>query len=385
MFVPLLIARNAFRHKLRTALTVTGIVVAITAFGLLRTIVDAWYAGANASSSARLVTRSAVSLVFPLPLTYAEKIRQVSGVRSVSWAQWFGGVYVSERNFFPQFAIDAQSYLEMYPEFLLSPAERKAFLTDRNGAIVGRKLADQYGWKVGDQIPLRGTIYSGTWTFNLRGIYAGAEKGTDQSTMFFHWTLLNETIKKIYPRRGDTTGVFMVQLNDPAQAAEVSAAIDATFKNSLAETLTETEKAFQLSFVAMTEAILLAIQAVSFVVIVIIMAVMANTMAMTARERSAEYATLKALGFSNGFVAMLIFAESLGIALLGGLVAVVLTVPVAGGFAEKMGTLFPIFFVSENTMLMQVFAAIVVGIVAAVFPAWRTARVRIVDGLRAIG
>ena len=385
MFVPLLIARNALRHKLRTALTVTGIVVAITAFGLLRTIVDAWYAGANASSSARLITRSSVSLVFSLPLTYAEKIRQVPGVRSVSWANWFGGVYISERNFFPQFAIDAPTYLAMYPEYLLPDDQRKAFLVDRSGAIVGRKLADQYGWKVGDQIPLRGTIYSGTWTFNLRGIYEGAEKGTDQSTMFFHWALLNETVKKIYPRRADQTGVFIVELRDPGEAAEVSAAIDSMFKNSLAETLTETEKAFQLSFVAMTEAILLAIQAVSFVVIVIIMAVMANTMAMTARERGAEYATLKALGFSNAFVAMLIFAESLGIAVVGGIAAVALTVPIANAFAEKMGSLFPIFFVSQNTMMMQVVAAVVVGVVAAAFPAWRTSRVRIVDGLRAVG
>jgi putative ABC transport system permease protein len=384
MFLPLLVVKNAFRHKLRTALTVIGIVVAITAFGLLRTIVDAWYAGANASSSARLVTRSSVSLVFPLPLTYAERIRQVPGVRSVSWANWFGGVYISERNFFPQFAIDAPTYLDMYPEFILPPEERKAFFLDRKGAIVGRRLAEQYGWKVGDQIPLRGTIYSGTWTFNLRGIYDGADKGTDQSTMFFHWALLNETIKRIYPRRADQTGVFIVQLRDPGEAAEVSAAIDATFRNSLAETLTETEKAFQLSFVAMTEAILLAIQAVSFVVIVIIMAVMANTMAMTVRERGAEYATLKTLGFSNGFVAMLIFAESLGIALLGGLVAVVLTVPLANAFAEQMGTLFPIFFVSGDTVLMQVGAAVLVGVVAAAFPAWRTGRVPIVDGLRAV-
>jgi putative ABC transport system permease protein len=385
MLLPLLIAKNAFRHKLRTALTITGIIVAITAFGLLRTIVDAWYAGANASSSARLVTRSAVSLVFSLPLTYAEKIRQVDGVRSVSWANWFGGVYISERNFFPQFAIDAPSYLDMYPEFILPPDERKAFVTDRKGAIAGRKLADQYGWKIGDQIPLRGTIYSGTWTFNLRGIYDGAEKGTDQSTFFFHWQLLNETIKKVYPRRGDQTGIFFEQLRDPAQAAEVSAAIDSTFRNSLAETLTETEKAFQLSFVAMTETILLAIEAVSFVVVVIIMAVMANTMAMTARERGAEYATFRALGFSSGFVAMLIFAESIGIALLGGLLAIMLTIPVANGFSEKMGSLFPIFFVSRETMLMQAGAALLVGVVAAALPAWRTARVRVVDGLRAVG
>ncbi len=384
MFVPLLVVRNAFRHKLRTALTVVGIVVAITAFGLLRTIVDAWYAGANASSSARLITRSSVSLVFPLPLTYAQKIRQLPGVQAVSWANWFGGVYVSERNFFPQFAVDAPTYLGMYPEFVLPEAERKSFLMDRKGAVVGRKLAEQYGWKVGDQIPLRGTIYPGTWTFNLRGIYDGVDKGTDQSTMYFHFDLLNETIKKLYPRRGDQAGVFVVQLRDPAQAAEVSAAIDSTFRNSLAETLTETEKAFQLSFVAMTEAILLAIQAVSFVVIVIIMAVMANTMAMTARERSAEYATLKALGFSNAFVAMLIFAESMGIALLGGMLGIAATFPIAAAFAEQMGSLFPIFFVGEETVLMQTGAAVIVGVVAAALPAWRTARVRIIDGLRAV-
>src|SRR6185312_13829087 len=162
MFVLLFVIRNAFRHKLRTTLTVVGIVVAIVAFGLLRTIIDAWYAGANASSSARLVTRSAVSLVFPLPLTYAAKLRQVSGVASVTWANWFGGVYVSERNFFPQFAVDAPSYLAMYPEFVLPDEQKKAFLSDRNGAIVGRKLANLYGWKIGDQIPLRGTIYPGT-------------------------------------------------------------------------------------------------------------------------------------------------------------------------------------------------------------------------------
>jgi putative ABC transport system permease protein len=384
MFVPLLVVRNAFRHKLRTALTAVGIVVAIAAFGLLRTVVDAWYAGANASSSARLVTRSSVSLVFPLPLTYAARIRQVPGVKAVSWANWFGGVYVTERNFFPQFAVDAPTYLEMYPEFILAPAERKAFLHDRKGAIVGRKLADKFGWKVGDQIPLRGTIYAGTWTFNLRGIYDGAEQGTDQSTMYFHFDLLNETVRKLYPRRADQTGVFIVELADPGRAAEVSAAIDATFGNSLAETLTETEKAFQLSFVAMTEAILLAIEAVSYVVILIIMAVMANTMAMTARERRPEYATLKALGFGNAFVALLIFAESLGIALVGGLTGVAVTFPAAAAFRDEMGTLFPIFYVSEATVLVQLGAALLVGVIAAALPAWNAARVRVVDGLRAV-
>ena len=384
MFVLSLVFRNALRHKLRTLLTIAGIVVAIVAFGLLRTVVDAWYAGANASSSARLVTRNAVSLVFPMPITYAQKIRQVDGVSAVSWANWFGGVYVSERNFFAQFAIDPATYLDMYPEFVLSPDERRAFIADRAGAIAGRKLADEYGWKVGDQVPLRGTIFPGTWTFTLRGIYDGAEKSTDESTFYFHWSYLNETLKRQSARRADQIGVFIVLLADPSRAAEVSAAIDAMFRNSFAETLTETEKAFQLGFIAMTEAILLAIEVVSFVVIVIIMAVMANTMAMTARERYAEYATLKALGFANGFVGRLIFAESLGIALAGGLAGIALTLPVAGAFANAVGTLFPIFIVSGTTMLMQLAAAIVVGVVAAALPAWRAARVGIVEGLRAL-
>ena len=384
MFVPLLVLRNAFRHKLRTTLTVVGIIVAITAFGLLRTIVDAWYAGANASSAARLVTRSSVSLVFLLPLNYAPKIRQVPGVESVAWANWFGGVYIDERNFFAQFAI-SPSYLDLYPEFVLKDAERKAFLADRVGALTGRKLADKYGWKIGDQIPLRGTIYPGTWTFTLRGIYDGAEEGTDTSTFFIHFDYLNEAIKRQFPRRADQAGVFIEQLRNPEDAAAVSAAIDATFRNSLAETLTETEKAFQLGFVAMSEAILLAIQAVSYVVIVIIMAVMANTMAMTARERYGEYATFKALGFGNGFVAMLIFAESLGIALFGGLLGVAFTFPMAELFASTVGSILSGFRISEETIVMQLVAALVIGVVAAAVPAWNAARVRIVDGLRAIG
>jgi putative ABC transport system permease protein len=384
MFFPLLVLRNAFRHKLRTTLTIVGIVIAIAAFGMLRTIVDAWYAGANASSSARLVTRSSVSLVFALPLNYAQKIRQVDGVTGVGWANWFGGVYVNERNFFAQFAI-SESYLDLYPEFVLPDDQRRAFLADRVGAIAGRKLADKYGWKIGDQIPLRGTIYPGTWTFNLRGIYEGADEGTDTSTFFFHFDYLNESIKKQFPGRGDQTGVFIESLRNADDAAAVSSAIDATFRNSLAETLTETEKAFQLGFVAMSEAILLAIQAVSYVVIVIIMAVMANTMAMTARERYGEYATLKALGFSNGFVGMLIFAESLGIALLGGVLGVAATFPLADAFASTVGSILAGFKVSRDTVVLQLLAALVIGVVAAAIPAWRAARVRIVDGLRAIG
>ncbi|MEO8935866.1 MAG: FtsX-like permease family protein [Burkholderiaceae bacterium] len=381
-FVFKLLTRNAMRQKLRIGLTMVGLVVAICAFGLLRTIVDAWYAGVEGTSSIRLVTRNSISLVFPLPLNYAQRMRQVDGVNGVSWGNWFGGVYITERNFFPQFAIDGQSYFDMYPEYVVKPAEMKAFLADRQGAVVGHKLADQYGWKLGDQVPLRGTIYPGTWTFTVRAIYDGVDAKTDESQFLFHWAYLNETTKKKYGRKGDQVGFYIERLANPDDAAEVSKQIDNLFRNSLAETLTETEKAFQLGFISMTELILVAIQAVSFVVILIIMAVMANTIAMTARERTSEYATLKALGFSPGFIGWLIVGESMFIALVGGAIAVAVTFPIAAAFGKTMGTLFPIFFVSKETVLFQFVAAAVIGLVSAAWPAWSAGRIRIVDGLR---
>ncbi len=382
MFLLKLLLRNAFRHKLRTSLTMVGLVVAVCAFGLLRTIVGAWYAGVEASSSTRLVTRSATSLTFPLPLSFAQRIRGMPGVNAVSWANWFGGVYITERNFFPQFAVDVPTYLALYPEYVLSDDEKLAFTRDRRGAIVGRKLANQFGWKLGDQIPLRGTIYPGTWTFTLRGIWDGVDAKTDESQLLFHWAYINETLRKQYGNRADFVGVYIVGINEPQNAAQISQQLDAQFRNSLAETLTETEKAFQLSFVSMSEAILVAVQAVSVIIILIIMAVMANTMSMTARERLAEYATLKALGFGPGFVVRLLFGESLLIALLGGLAGLLLTLPLAAVFAKAVGTLFPVFQVSGLTMALQVLAALVVGFVAAAWPAWKMSRIDIVAGLR---
>ena len=380
-----LIVRNALRHKLRTGLTVVGIVVAILAFGLLQTVVDAWYAGAEGAAPNRLVTRNAVSLVFPMPLHYRDKIRAVEGVRRVAPFNWFGGYYQEPKNFFAQFAIDPLPFLAMYPEYRVPDDELRAFLRDRKGAVIGRKLAQRYGFKIGDTIPLQGTIYPGTWTFTVRAIYDGADAKVDASQLLFHWDYLNETMKQRSPRRGDQVGVFMVQIDDPHRSAEIGQAIDRLFKNSLAETLTETEKAFQLGFVAMTETIVVAIRIVSFVVIFIILAVMANTMAMTARERLGEYATLKAVGFGPGYVAALIFGESVAIAAAGAAIGIALTFPVAAWFAVQMGKFFPVFDVSGETVALQAGCALVVGLVAAVLPGRRAARVKIVEGLRAIG
>ena len=385
MFMVKYILRNAFRHKLRSLLTVTGVAIAILAFGLLRTLVGLWYLGVESSSSTRLVTRNAISLVFSLPVSYKERIRQIPGVTRVGAMNWFGGVYISEKNFFPNFAVEPQAYLDLYPEFLLTPEEQKGFALDRQGAVVGRKLAAKHGWKLGDRVVLKGTIFPGQWEFVVRGIYRGAQRSTDETQFFFNWDYLNETLRRTIPRRADQVGIFVVGVANPERAAEVAQAIDANFKNSLAETMSETEKAFQLSFVAMTEAIMIAIKIVSYVVIVIIMVVAANTMAMTARERISEYATLKTLGFQWHHIAGAVFGESLFIAFLGGLAGVLGTFPVAVVIEKELSQFFPVFHVTTATTLLQFVAAAIVGVTASIFPTWRASTIRIADGLRRIG
>jgi putative ABC transport system permease protein len=380
-----LILRNLGRQKLRNGLTGLGIVIAIGAFGMLRTVVDAWYAGAEATAADRLITRNAISLVFTLPIAYLQRIRQGEGVTRVSYANWFGGVDINEKNFFPQFAVEPESYLSMYPEFIVSEGEKTAFLRDRHGALAGRKVAEQFGWKVGDTIPLRGTIFPGHYSFVLRGIYRGADRKTDETQFFMHWQYLNERLKAEQPSRAEQVGIYVTQIDRPGRAAELSLAIDQLFRNSLAETLSETEKAFQLSFVAMTETILVAIEIVSFVVIVIIMAVMANTIAMSVRERRSEYATLRALGFGPPYVTVLILGESMVIALIGGAIGLAVTFPAAAKFGARFGSLFPIFAVSRETVVMSVAASAIVGVAAAVVPIWRTLRTSVSEGLKSMG
>ncbi len=387
MYYLRLVFKNIFRHKLRSLLTIVGLVVAILAFGLLQTVVHAWYAGADMSSANRLITRNATSLVFPLPAYYRERIKAIDGVTQVAISNWFGGIYKDQSfsNFFAQFAVDHDVFFDIYPEFKVRTDELLAFKKDRQGAMIGRQLADAHGFKVGDKIPLKGAIYPGDWEFNVRGIYEPKDETTVTRQMYFHWEYLNEQMKKKFPRRAEYAGVFLVQIADGSRAAEISQAIDREFRNSLAETLTETEKAFSLGFVAQTEAIVTAVRIVSFVVIVIIFAVVANTMAMTARERLAEYATLKALGFSPGFVAGLIVGESLMIVGLGAAIGIALTFPVAAGFKAALGSMFPVFYVTPQTVLLQVACGAAVGLLAGFLPSIRAARVKIVDGLRHVG
>jgi len=385
MYLLKIICRNALRHRLRTGLTILGVTVAILAFGLLKTIVGLWYLGAERSSATRLVTRNAISLVFSLPISYYERIRQVPGVKAVSYGNWFGGIYIDEKHFFANEAIEPRSLLALYPEFVLPDDQKSEFIRDRKGCIVGRKLANRFGWKVGDLITLKGTIFPGQWEFILRGIFTGADKSTEERVMFFHWDYLNETLKKTVPRRADQVGFYIVGVAKPELAAQVSQEVDRTFRNSLAETLTETEEAFHLGFIAMTEAIMVVIQIVSYLVIVIILAVVANTMAMTARERFGEYSIFKAMGFRGRHIAVMVFGESVLITMTGCLLGVLLTFPAGKLFGDLLGDYLPVFEIKPSTLLIDVALALLVGIVAGVIPTVRAVRIRIADGLRSIG
>ena len=380
-----ILLRNAARHRLRTVLTVAGTAVAILAFVLLQTVVDAWYSGVAASSANRQVTRNAISLLFPLPIHYRDRIRQVDGVASVSYGSWFGGYYQDPKNFFVNLAMEPASYLALYPEYRLSEEERAAFLRDRRGAIVGRKLSDRFGWKVGDTVPLKGTVFPGDWPVTVRGVYRGRDRNTDETLLLFHWEYLNETLRKTDPGRVDQVGIYVIGLARPEGAAAASVAIDSLFASSAAETLTESEQAFLLGFVSMSETILVATRVVALVVIATLLAVVGNTMAMSVRERIGEYAVLKTLGFGAGRVAASILGESVLITLLGGALGVGLAFPVTGRFAVLVGSFFPNFAVEPRTVLEALGAAVLVGIAAAALPARQAVRVRVAEALGRVG
>jgi putative ABC transport system permease protein len=377
--------RNTLRHPLRSSLTIAGMALAVLAFCLLRTLVAAWYSGVAAASPVRLVTRNAISLVYSLPLAYQPKIAAIPGIVNLAYGNWFGGIYIDERNFFPTFAMYLPRYLEIYPEFIIPPEQKLELLKDRRGCVAGRQLAQRYGWRLGDSIVMRGNIYPGEYQFVLRAIYRGRDPTTDENRLFFHWDYLNETMKKNFPARADQVGWFLSQVAAPELAAPVAVKIDDLFKNSLAETLTETEAAFNLGFVSMTENLLLAIQVVSWLVIGVILILLANTMAMSARERMGEYAVLKTMGYKPRHLAGLILGESMLLAVMGGLMGVALTFPMVHFFKTKLGKYFRVFPLTDTTLALGLGTALAVGVLAAILPAWRASRVGIAEALRRVG
>jgi putative ABC transport system permease protein len=381
-----LIFKNALRHKLRTLLTILGITIAVVAFGLLRTVVTVWDSSVDAAAANRLITRQAVSFIFPLPYSYFEKIKNIEGVQDVSFANWFGGVYKDKNNFFARLAVDAETIFDVMQEFLITPEELANFKKERNACVIGQDIAKQYNIKIGDQMTLDGDIFPGRWDFVVRGIYKPKNKNTDDTQMLFHWQYVDERMKIESPIRAGNVGWYIVLIKDPNQSAKISNQVDVLFKNSSAETKTETEKAFTQGFVAASGAIITAMNFMSFVIIGIIMLVLANTMVMAARERTREYAVFKTLGFSTFHLVGLILGESLLISLLGGGIGIALTYPIVAGFEQAIPKgFFPFFFIEPKTTIMAMSAAILIGIFAALFPIQRTLKTKIVEGFRFVG
>jgi putative ABC transport system permease protein len=383
-----IVLRNAFRHRLRTALTVLGIATAVMAFGLIRTIVTAWNAGVEASATNRMITRHRVSLIFPVPLTDREQIARVPGVTGLSWANWFGGVYGNStdfKNFWPRFAVDAETYFGLYPEFVVPPDQLAAFRKERSACILGRKVAADHGFKLGDVVTLEGDIYPGPWQFVVRGIYTGRDPSVDETQMFFQWDYLYEQVKQREPGRATDAGFYVLRVDRPNDMALVAAAVDTMFTNSRAPTKTESEREFQQSFVSMSSAIITSLTVISFVIVGIILLVLANTILMAARERTREYAVLKTLGFQARHIASFIIGESLLIALCGGVLGLALTFPVVRGFGLALPGFFPVIRVEPLTIALALCAAVLSGLAAAAVPTARAIRTPIVSGLRTIG
>ena len=374
-----LILTNLFRKKTRTALTAGSFAVALFLFGILAVVRGAFQQGVEVAGADRLVVVNRVSIIQPLPLAYRDRLARIPGVTQVTFANWFGGVYQDERNLFPQFAIDRETYRQMYPEFVIPDDQWQAFLGDKEGAVVGEALAERFKWKLGDRLPIKGTIFAGSWEFNVRAIYKGRRVQDDETQFWFRWDYLDE--RKQF-RKGNV-GWYTVRIDDPDSAVRVVKAIDELFANSPAETKTDTEKAFAASWVKQMGNIELLITTIGSVVFFTLLLVTGNTMAIAVRERTRELAVLKAVGFSDPFVLVLVIVETIVVAAVGGGVGLGLA-KLFTLRGDPTGGLLPFFYLPASAIVSGLALALVVGLLAGILPAFSASRLRIVDALRRI-
>ena len=376
-FLPLLLA-NLRRKKIRTTLTIGSFAVALFLFGLLAAIHFGFRQGIDVAGADRLVVIGRTSLIQPLRLTYGDRIRRIPGVKHVAHSTWFGGVYQDPKNFFPQFAIVPEDWLTMYPEFVVDEDEWREFVADRQGVIAGRKLAARFGWKVGDRIPLRGTIFGGSWDFNLRGIYRGLRPQDDETQFWLRHDYLNEKGPQWW--RG-LVGWYVIRVARPDDAASVAKAIDEEFANSEYETRTQSEKAFAASFVKQMGNIEFLILAIGSVVFFTLLLVTGNTMAIAVRERTSELAILKAVGYSDRFVLRLVLAESLVIAGLGGVIGLWFA---RGAVERDLTQGLILLYLPGSAVAAGVAFALGTGLLAGLLPAVSAMRLSVVDALRSV-
>jgi len=381
-YLPLL-WRTLFRRKVRTIFTLLAVLVAFTLFGFLVAIGAAFSMGVELTGNERLVMIHKVSLIQLLPESYLERIRATPGVVDACSHTYFGGIYQDPKNFFMQIPVDPECMLRMYPEFTLPEEQKKAWIADRQGAIVGRQTAAKFGWKVGDRIPLQATIWtkqdnSQNWEFNIDGIYSGTEQGTDETQFFFHYKYFDESRQFA----NGNVGWYVVRIANASQAPQIAAALDEQFANSPAETKTSTEKAFAQAFANQVGNIALIVRSIIAMAFFIILLVTANTMAESVRERTGELAVLKTLGFSDGLVLALVLAESCVIAGAGGLLGLGLAAVMVPGIPT--GNLLQALYVPKSSFITGLALVVGLGVVSGLFPALRAMRLRIVDALRRV-
>jgi len=372
------------RKKLRTAFTLLSILIAFVLYGYLSAINKAFELGVSVTGEDRLVLRHKVSFSILLPESYGPRIASLPGVTDVAHASWFGGIYQEPRNFFPQLPVQAEAYLRLYPEFILPEDQKQAWLANRSSAIVGRATAEKYGWKIGDRVPIQATLWrkadgTSTWEFEVVGIYDGANAETDTTQFLFHYEYFDEA--RAFAK--GQVGWYIIRINDPAKAAEIAQRIDAEFANSFYETKTSTERAFIQGFAEQIGNIGAIIGGILAAVFFTILLVTGNTMMQSVRERIAELAVLKTVGFPNGLVLGLVLAESLALAALGGGLGLALAW-LAIHQGDPTGGALPIFFFPPKDMLIGAGYIAALGLTAGILPAVQAMKLRVVDALRRV-
>jgi putative ABC transport system permease protein len=374
---------NLKRKKLRTSLTLLSIVVAFVLFGFLAAIQEALVGGVALAGADRLIVREKVSLINPLPISYEDRIDRIPGVDFSTHQTWFGGVYQDPKNFFMQNPVEPEKFLKIHPEMILTPDEMKAWLATRTGAVVGRRTAERFGWKIGDKVPIRSTIWSQadgnrTWTFDIVGIFDGKDKGTDTTPLFFRYDYFDEA--RQYAK--GQVGWYTIRIKDPSQAAEVAKRVDAEFENSPAETKTEPEGAFIQGWAKQIGNIVFIVAAILSAVFFTILLVTGNTMAQAVRERTGELGVLKAIGFTNGRIVSLVLAESCLLTIIGGVVGLGLASVVIPAMAGQLAGLLPMFFLPARDLVTGFGLAVALGLVTGIVPALQAMRLRVADALR---
>ncbi|MGQ0429906.1 MAG: ABC transporter permease [Gammaproteobacteria bacterium] len=373
---------NLGRRKTRTVLTILSVVTAFLLFGLLQAVNVLFSAGADFVGATRLVTQARVSFTTSLPMRLLPQIESVPGVESVMWAQWFGGVWQENTQIFV-LAADPARLRAVYPEYVMSDADWKAFAETRTGMIAGRVQADQFGWKIGQKIPISSNIFpqkdgSKAWAFDLVGIYDGKDAEWQRNTNvgWINFSYFDEA--NLFAR--GLAGTYTIKLADPDRAAEVARAIDAMFENSPDETKTQTEKDFNVGFVKQFGDIGLMVRWILFAVFFTLLLVVGNTIAQSVRERIPELAILKTLGFTDRAVLGFVLAEAAAICVLGGLAGLAIATPLGMGITEATGGNLPI-AVDHRVWLAGGAAMLLLTLAVGLLPGMRAARLTIIDAL----